>query len=133
MTVKFTSFDTPPPPLTEGGLKTVTLEMPPCATSAGDNCAVSCVAFTVVVGRSPPFQRTTEPLTKFVPLTVRTNAALPADVDAGASVVNVGTGLLACEKVTVPGVNVAGNRFAETPDTSFAAGLPGNVTFVAAA
>src|SRR5581483_8606451 len=92
MTVKFTSFDTPPPPLTEGGLKTVTFEMPPCATSAAEICAVNCVALTNVVGRSPPFQRTTEPLIKPVPFTVSVIPAAPAKVAAGLMVVSAGTG-----------------------------------------
>ena len=45
------------------------------------------------------FTRTTDPLTKPVPVTVRLNAALPAERLAGFSVVIVGTGLAT---VTIP-------------------------------
>ena len=36
-----------------------------------------------VVGRSAPFQRTTDPLTKFEPLSVRVKAGPPAITEAG--------------------------------------------------
>ena len=41
-----------------------------------------------------PFQRTVEPLTKLVPLTVRVKAAPPAVAEEGLRLVVVGTGLL---------------------------------------
>ena len=48
---------------------------------------------TKVVGRSLPFQRTTELLTKFVPVMVRVNPPLPATVVAGLMLLIVGAGL----------------------------------------
>ena len=66
--------------------------MPCAATSAAVMSAVSCVADTNAVVRFAPFQRTTDPATKLVPLTVSVNAALPATIELGASEVAVGTG-----------------------------------------
>ena len=56
---------------------------------------------TKVVGRSLPFQRTTEPLTKFVPVMVRVKLPLPATVVAGLMLLIVGAGLLMVN-VTAP-------------------------------
>jgi hypothetical protein len=52
------------------------------------------VSLKKVVVRSLPFHCTTEVSTNPVPLTVRGNAALPADVFAGSRLVTVGTGLI---------------------------------------
>ena len=62
--------------------------------SAAGIAAVNWVEKTNVVVRFDPFQRTTEPATKLVPLTVSVKAAPPAVADAGLRLVVVGAGLL---------------------------------------
>jgi hypothetical protein len=52
-------------------LETVTFAVPGKAVSAAEIVAVSCVALTNAVGRGDPFQLTTSPFTKFVPVTVK--------------------------------------------------------------
>jgi hypothetical protein len=52
------------------------------------------VALEDVVGRSAPFQRTTEADIKPVPLIVRLKAPLPAAAEPGLSPLIAGTGLL---------------------------------------
>jgi hypothetical protein len=54
-------------------LDTVIEAVPAEAISKAGMVAVSCVELTNVVARAEPFQSTTEPLTKFVPFTVRLN------------------------------------------------------------
>src|SRR5215471_19289083 len=70
--------------------------------------AVSCVALTKVVVRLAPFTCTVAPLTKFVPFTVKVNAAPPAVALLGERLLMVGTGLLtvkvAAADVPPPGV-----------------------------
>jgi hypothetical protein len=87
--------DVPPP---GAGVWIVTSAVPTVAWSDAGIEARSCVLLTNVVVRSAPFQRTTEPATKPVPLTVSVKAELPAMalegemdavVGAGFSVVNV--------------------------------------------
>ena len=56
------------------GLKTVTGAVPTVAMSPARICAVSCVLLPKVVVRGLPFQRTTDELLKFVPVTVSANA-----------------------------------------------------------
>jgi hypothetical protein len=60
------------------GVNTVTRAVPGVAMSAAVIAAVSCVRLTNVVGRAAPFQRTTDEVTKFVPVTVRVKGAPPA-------------------------------------------------------
>ena len=48
-----------------------------------------------MVVRLLPFQRTTEPETKFVPVTVKVKAALPALIEDGLKLLSFGTGLQA--------------------------------------
>src|SRR5205814_1772455 len=55
--------------------------------------AINWVALMYVVERTEPFQFTTEPLTKPVPLTVRPKAVLPVVALAGDRLLMVGTGL----------------------------------------
>ena len=46
-----------------------------------------------LVLRSPPFQRTNEPLTKLDPFTVSVKAGAPATAEVGLRLETVGTGL----------------------------------------
>ena len=117
-------FDVPPP---GAGLKTVTFVDPAVAMSAAGMLAVSRVSLTCVVVRSLPFQRTTEPLTKFMPLTVRVNAGPLAIALAGLRVVIVGAGLL-IERVTVldvppPGAGLKTVTFVDPAVAMSAAGM----------
>ena len=89
--VKVAMLDVPPP---GAGLKTVTFAVPAVATSLAGMAAVSWVLETKVVGRSLPFQRTTELVTKFVPVMTRVNPPLPATAVAGLMLLIVGAGLV---------------------------------------
>jgi hypothetical protein len=89
--VKVAMLDVPPP---GAGLKTVTFAVPAVATSLAGMVAVSTVLETNPVVRSLPFQRTTELVTKFVPVMVRVNPPLPATVVDGLIVVIVGDGFV---------------------------------------
>src|SRR5436309_15285739 len=60
--------------------------------SAAVMSAWSCVALINVVVRSLPFQCTTDDATKFVPVTVNVNAALPATLSVGDRELTVGPG-----------------------------------------
>ena len=82
--------DVPPP---GAGFVTVTLNVPAAAMSAAVIAAVICVALTNVVAFAAPLKFTTEDALKFVPFTVRVNAAPPLVALVGESVVIVGTGL----------------------------------------
>ncbi len=75
-------------------MKTVTFVVPAVATSLAGMIAVSTVLETNPVVRSFPFQRTTELVTKFVPVMVRVNPPLPATVVDGLIVVIVGDGFV---------------------------------------
>src|SRR5205809_707882 len=70
--------------------------------------ACNWVLLTNVVTRAPLFHCTTDPLTKFVPFTVRVKAAAPAVALPGVSEPIVGTGLLmvnvSAPEVPPPGV-----------------------------
>jgi hypothetical protein len=90
--VKVRAPEVPPP---GAGLKTVTEAVPAVAMSAAVIETVSWVAETYVVVRFDPFQRTTELLMKFVPVTVSVNAEPPAVADEGLRLLRVGTGLAA--------------------------------------
>src|SRR6185295_14736074 len=86
---KSASFDVPPP---GGAVKTVILAVPTAARSLAGMVASRTVLLRKLVGRSAPFQRTTDAGTNFVPVTVKVKAAPPAAALAGASVLTTGTG-----------------------------------------
>lgn len=77
--------ETPPP-----GTNTVTLAVPAAVKSDAGMAAVNFVAFTNVVGRSAPFQRTIEFAVNPLPFTVSVNAGLPTVALAGSSDVRIG-------------------------------------------
>src|SRR5207253_2979984 len=85
------AFEVPPP---GAGLNTITDTGPAVARAPEEIAAVTCDGDTKVVAQSAPFQRTIDPLMKFVPFTVSVNGGPPAVTDAGFSPVVVGTGLL---------------------------------------
>src|SRR5688572_22079223 len=99
--LKVCAFDVPPP---GAGLSTVTWAVPTAAMSVAGMAAVSWVADTRVVGRAAPFQRTTEPDMKFVPVRVSVKPGPPAVAAAGLIPLTVGTGFgtaaLAHEKLS---------------------------------
>jgi hypothetical protein len=75
----------------DGRFDTEIAAVPGKTVSVGGIAAVSCIALTNVVGRGIPFQLTTEPLTKFVPFTVRVKpAGLQYDVEDAVTEVTVG-------------------------------------------
>jgi hypothetical protein len=100
VTVKVLAADVPPP---GAGVATVTGTGPWVAMSAAEIVARSWVALTTVVGRAPPFQRTTDVATKPLPFTVSVSPVLPAGVLVGDSVPATGTGAVT-EKLTLPDV-----------------------------
>jgi hypothetical protein len=91
LTVNDSTPDKPPP---GAGLDAVTLAVPAVAMSAAEIEAVSTLELVYVVVRSEPFQRTTAPLTKLAPFTVRAKAEPPAVAELGLRLVIVGVGLL---------------------------------------
>jgi hypothetical protein len=76
-TVKFTEFDVTPPEVT------VTRAVPGVVTSLARTVAVNCVELTNTVPRGLPFQFTTAPEAKPLPVTVIVNAGLPAVIVFG--------------------------------------------------
>ena len=90
--VNVTLFEVPPP---GAGVTTVTGALPAVTMSLAGIAAVSCPAFTNVVVRAAPFQRTSEVPTKLLPFTVSVKPAPPAAVLVGASDVRTGTGFAA--------------------------------------
>jgi hypothetical protein len=95
--VKVKEFEVPPP---GGGLKTVTVAVPAAAMSLAEiRATIALMVPLPVVGRSLPFQRTTDPGTKLSPTTVNrlsvesTNCS-PAGAQLGKRLVIAATGLL---------------------------------------
>jgi len=82
-------FDNPPP---GGGLNTDTKTVPPTAVSAADIEAVRWFGDTKVVARGLPFQRTTAPGAKLMPMTVSVNAGPPIVAEPGINSAMVATG-----------------------------------------
>jgi hypothetical protein len=89
--VKVNPLDVPPPGV---GFTTVTDAVPAVAMSLAGTEAVSFVPLTYFVASPVPFHCTVELETKFVPVTVRVNAAPPAVALEGESEVAPGFGLL---------------------------------------
>ena len=88
--VKVCAFDAPPP---GDGFETVTFTVPAVAMSVESIAAVTCAAFTKVVVRGEPPQRTVAPFTKLPPLTVSVKPEPPATALAGESDDAEGRGL----------------------------------------
>jgi hypothetical protein len=80
-----------PPP--GAALTAVTEAVPALEISEAGTEAVTEVALTKVVTSGTPFQLTTVPLTKFVPVSVSVNAPLATVVDVGLMDVSAGAGL----------------------------------------
>jgi hypothetical protein len=91
LTMKTNPLDVPPPGV---GFFTVTAAIPPVAMSLAGTDAVNSVPLTYVVVSPAPCHPTIEVETKFVPVTVRVNAAPPAVALDGESEARVGAGLL---------------------------------------
>src|SRR6266852_2084397 len=81
-----------PPP--GAGLKTVTLAVPVAAMSLAEIWAVSWLSLEKVVGRSLPFQRTTELAKKFLPFRNKVKACSPSGAQLGPRELIVGTGFV---------------------------------------
>ena len=81
--------EVPPPGV---GVKTVTVAVPATAMSPAEIAALSWEADTSVVGRSEPFQRTTDPYTKPEPLTVRVKSGSAAMTVDGTTLTATGAG-----------------------------------------
>ena len=87
LTVKFDAFDVPP---SGAGFVMVMAFVPAAAMLAAGIAAVSDVALMNVVGCATPSKFRTAPDTKFDPVTVSVNAALPATALAGANALTTG-------------------------------------------
>ena len=91
LTAKLSVSETPPP---GPGLATLIESSLAVARSEAGMAAVNRVPLTNVVGRVAPFTRTTEVLTKLLPVSVSVNPPLPAMTLVGDMLVSAGTGLL---------------------------------------
>src|SRR5512146_1976334 len=87
--VSVRALEVPPP---GADVNTVTLAVPRAAMSAAGIAALKRVEDTKVVGRSAPFQCTTESAMKPLPLTVNVKAAPPAVRAVGLMLEITGTG-----------------------------------------
>ena len=84
-----TGSEAPPPGV---GFITLTYDGPAALSFAAGTVAVSCVELTYWVTSPSPFQRTTEPCTKPVPVTARATLAPPTSAAAGDRALTPGTG-----------------------------------------
>jgi len=89
---KVEGFEVPPP---GAGLKTVTAGVPVETMSLAEIWASAVLASTIVVGRSLPFQRTTEPATKLEPDTHKLKAGAPTGAPLGSRELILGTRFIA--------------------------------------
>jgi hypothetical protein len=80
VTEKYATLEIPPP---GAGFVTVIEAVVAEAVSEAEMLAVTCDSLTSLVGRGLPFQFTTEPETKPVPLTVSVNPGPPGTVADG--------------------------------------------------
>jgi len=96
LTVNVTAAEVPPP---GPGVKTVMEREAATARSDEGIAAVSCVLLTKVVVRFEPLTRTTELLTKLLPLTVSVNPEVPAVALLGEILLNDGDGLLTASDI----------------------------------
>jgi hypothetical protein len=119
LTVKMRLFDLPPPGV---GFTTVTDAFLAVATWLAGTKAVNFVPFTYVVVSPVPFQFTVDPETKFVPVTVRVNAAPPAVALEGESEARIGAGLLTVN-VRAPEVPPPGVGFITVTDAFLAVAM----------
>ena len=90
--VNVAAADVPPP---GAGFVTVIETVPAVAISAAVIAAVTCPPLTKVVVRGEPLKFTTDVEIRFVPFTIRENAAPPAVAEFGTNEVIVGTGFAA--------------------------------------
>ena len=124
--VKVAAPEMPPP---GAGVVTVTATEPAVMTSDAGTWAVSCEALTKVVGSATPPQLTYEEDTKFVPLTVSTNAPVPATTLVGLSADTAGVGLeavttsVAAPDVPPPGAGLTTVTLAEVAVATSDAGI----------
>src|SRR5207249_9627258 len=91
VTVKTSGTEVPPP---GPGVNTVTGAVPVEVRSVEARLAWSSVALMKVVGRSPPFQRTTDEATKLCPPRMSGTPAPPPVALLGVSARSTGTGFL---------------------------------------
>lgn len=107
ITVNICDPEVPPPGV---GLVTVIVEVPADAISEALIVAVSCVEETNVVARAEPFQLTTDPEIKSLPLRTRVKSDPPEKVDVGEMEASTGTVLLAVNvwllEVPPPGIGL---------------------------
>lgn len=110
-TEKVTPPDVPPP---GDGFVTVMVEVPAASRSDAGTCAEREVPLVYEVVSAVPFQFTVEEEIKFVPVTARAIAELPAAAEEGATAASVGAGFggtlivnVTPEDVPPPGVGLA--------------------------
>ena len=97
VTVKVTAVEVPPP---GAGLTTVIGKLPEAVKSAAKSVTVNWVALTKVVARGRPLKWTTDPPTKFEPLTVKGVSRPPAGRLVADSDVIAGTGTEVTSRLT---------------------------------